>query len=214
MEKYPKIQTVFLRDPATKHKTLLEGQFARPEFRYLADNRWLFTEKIDGTNIRVIWNADFHSVDLRGRADNSSVPPFLLDRLFEMLSVDLFESQYPETSMTLYGEGYGDKIQKSGGKYISGGVSFILFDVLIDEYWLQRDGILDIAEHLDIACVPLIGTGTLHEGIDLVRDGFFSLVSESTLIAEGLVMRPVVDLWDRAGRRIIAKVKRKDFRQR
>ena len=48
MIKYPKIQTVYLRDPETKYRTLLEGQFALPEFEYLANNEWIFTEKIDG----------------------------------------------------------------------------------------------------------------------------------------------------------------------
>ena len=52
---YHKIQTVFLRDPETKYRTLLEGQFALPEFEYLADNKWVFTEKVDGTNVRIIW---------------------------------------------------------------------------------------------------------------------------------------------------------------
>ncbi|KKK85362.1 hypothetical protein LCGC14_2774100, partial [marine sediment metagenome] len=36
--------------------------------------------------------------------------------------------------------------------------------------------------------------------------------SEDERLAEGLVMRPVVDLFDRKGNRIIAKVKAKDFR--
>lgn len=50
---YHKIQTIWLRDPATKHQTLLEGEWAKPEFGYLADNLWEFTEKVDGTNIRI-----------------------------------------------------------------------------------------------------------------------------------------------------------------
>ena len=44
MKEYHKIQTVYLRDPATKYKTLLEGQFAKPEFDYLKDNIWIFTD--------------------------------------------------------------------------------------------------------------------------------------------------------------------------
>ena len=38
MDPYPKIHTVFKRDPATKHKTLLEGEYSLPEFAYLAGN--------------------------------------------------------------------------------------------------------------------------------------------------------------------------------
>ncbi|MBU1082564.1 MAG: hypothetical protein KKB59_18905, partial [Spirochaetes bacterium] len=49
MQKYHKIQTVFKRDPETKFKTLLIGDFALPEFEYLKNNLWVYTEKVDGT---------------------------------------------------------------------------------------------------------------------------------------------------------------------
>ena len=53
MKEYHKIQTVFKRDPSTNHKTLLMDDYSLPEFEYLKNNHWIFTEKIDGTNIRV-----------------------------------------------------------------------------------------------------------------------------------------------------------------
>ena len=37
MDKYPSIETVWERDPATKHKFLIEGKWARLEFEYLKD---------------------------------------------------------------------------------------------------------------------------------------------------------------------------------
>jgi hypothetical protein len=57
MQKYHKIQTMFKRDPERKYKTILLAEWARPEFRYLEDLSWEWAEKIDGTNIRVIWHA-------------------------------------------------------------------------------------------------------------------------------------------------------------
>ena len=48
MKEYHKIQTVFMRDLENRYKTLLEGQFSLPEFEYLANNEWAFTEKVDG----------------------------------------------------------------------------------------------------------------------------------------------------------------------
>jgi len=56
MQQYHKIQTVYLRDPETRYKALLDGQLAKPEFDYLQHNQWEFTEKVDGTNIRVEWD--------------------------------------------------------------------------------------------------------------------------------------------------------------
>ena len=65
MNVYHKIQTVFKRDPETKYKTLLMGEYSLIEFEYLRYNDWVWTEKINGTNIRVIYD-DFLTGDLIG----------------------------------------------------------------------------------------------------------------------------------------------------
>ena len=73
---------------------------------------------------------------------------------------------------------------------------------------------INIADKLQIDVVPIVGYGTLQEGIDLVRSGFGSTVSpKDKYIAEGLVMRPVVELLNRMGHRIITKAKHRDFIQ-
>jgi ATP-dependent RNA circularization protein (DNA/RNA ligase family) len=209
VEPYHKIQTVFLRDPDTKYRTLLDGQFAKPEFEYLKDNEWIFTEKIDGTNIRVVWDASARLVLFRGKTDRAQIPPFLYLKLETMFTVDLFHAYYPETSMTLYGEGYGAKIQKGGGKYIQDGVDFILFDVNIGGIFLERENVEDIANNLGIKVVPIIGRGTLRDAVIIAQHGFASQVGTQT--AEGLVMRPSVELLSRRGERVISKVKHRDF---
>lgn len=206
MDTYHKIQTVYLRDPATKYRTLLMGQYALPEFEYLAENEWTWTEKIDGTNIRVDW--DTERILFGGRTDNAQTPTFLLVKLQEMFPVDLFRTEYPGLPMTLYGEGYGAKIQKGDGDYIDG-QSFILFDVSISGNWQPRESVEDIAAHLSIDVVPIIGTGALPEAIELVQTGLPSHVGIRE--AEGLVMRPVVELLTRTGQRVITKIKVKDF---
>ncbi len=81
MKEYHKIQTVYLRDPATKHKTLLEGQYALPEFAYLANNTWLFTEKVDGTNIRAMFDGE--RISFGGKTDAAQIPAKLVERLRE-----------------------------------------------------------------------------------------------------------------------------------
>jgi len=205
--KYPKIQTVYKRDPATRYKTLLEGEFSIPEFEYLADNQWLFTEKIDGMNIRVGWDCD--AVRFAGRTDRAQVPPFLLARLKEMFPPAKFPVLYPETAMVLYGEGYGAKIQKGGGNYIPDGVSFILFDVLVGDCFLRWEDVCDIAVHLEIETVPVLGRGTLLQAVEMARRGFKSLIGDAQ--AEGVIMRPAMELLTRRGQRIIAKIKRRDF---
>ncbi len=210
MNKYHKIQTVWQRNPETKFKTLLEDQWAMPEFEYLKDNEWIFTEKIDGTNIRVVYdNETTWQVEFRGRTDKAQIPPFLLKKLYGLFPIEKFKELYPDTPMILYGEGYGARIQKGGGDYISDGVSFILFDVMINDNWLDRENVEDISNQLGIDIVPTVGRGDLMFAIDMAKEGLRSHMSSQ--MAEGLVMRPTVELNDRMGHRIIAKIKHKDF---
>ena len=210
MEKYHKIQTVYKRNPETRYKTLLEGEWALPEFEYLANNLWTFTEKIDGTNIRIDWDCT-EQVRFGGRTDRAQIPTFLLDRLQDLFPPAKFGALYPDTSMTLYGEGYGAKIQKGGGNYIPDGQDFILFDVMIGGNYLERHNVEDIAAHLAIDVVPIVGEGTLAGAVYMARKGFVSTIGSHAHVAEGLVMRPKVELRTRMGHRVIAKIKHKDF---
>lgn len=209
MIKYPKIESLFSRDDKT-HK-LIEGQWRLPEFEYLKDNIWEWTEKVDGTNIRVIWNGE--AMIFRGRTDKASMPVFLYEKLQELFSVEkmrkVFCDACPEEPVCLYGEGYGAKIQKGGHNYISDGVDFVLFDVLIGKWWLKREDVEGIAGALSIGVVPIVGEGSLGDMVSLVQDGFRSRWGDFP--AEGLVARPKVELKARGGRRIITKVKHRDF---
>ncbi len=205
MKEYHKIQTVYERDPATKHRTLIDGQFACSAFRFLQDNDWEFTEKIDGTNIRV--HCDGSKVRFGGRTSNAQIPTFLYDKLQEMFGDNGALRQLGD-DVTLYGEGYGAKIQK-GGDYIPDGVDFILFDVRIGDWWLSRNDAYDVADKLGVRPVPHLGHGTLSRAVHMAKAGFQSEIG--TALAEGLVMRPGAELFERNGKRVIAKIKCKDF---
>ena len=149
MKEYHKIQTVFLRDPETKFKTLLEGEFAYPEFRYLANNEWVFTEKVDGTNIRVMF--DGQQITFGGKTDDAQIPAFLVTRLQEVFlpQLETFKAKFTD-GVCLYGEGYGAKIQKGGGNYRQD-QDFVLFDVKVGDWWLERSSIEDIASTLRLS---------------------------------------------------------------
>ncbi len=49
MKEYDKIQTVFKRDMSKNGKTLLMDQFSLPEFEFLQNVPWVFTEKVPTT---------------------------------------------------------------------------------------------------------------------------------------------------------------------
>lgn len=207
MSEYHKIQTVFLRDPDTKFKTLLDGQYALPEFEYLAANNWIFTEKVDGTNIRIYIDGEGNAT-FGGRTDRAQIPATLIERLQAITAdKDNLANKFPDGAI-LYGEGYGAKIQKGGGNYRED-QSFVLFDVRVGDWWLERDAVVDVAAAIGIEVVPSIGAGPLSDALDMCRVGFHS--SWGDFAAEGIVARPEVGLCNRSGKRVITKIKCKDF---
>ena len=227
---YCKINTLFLRDD---NNIIIPSRFTCEEFEYLKDNLWEATEKIDGTNMRVELTLDTYDVEtmpgsfeeettismnFRGRTDNAQIPPHLLDKMKLLFDKDtlieyFFKDKEP-CSITLFGEGYGAKIQK-GGNYIKDDVNFILFDVLVNgKWWLKRSALEQIAKDLNIEIVPLIGYMTIPEAIEYVKKGFKSTIAENKEYnAEGLVLKPTCGLLDRSGKRIITKIKTCDFQK-
>lgn len=208
MSEYHKIPTVWKRDPETKFKTLIPGAWATPELEVLRDIHWIAEEKVDGTNIRVIW--DGHRVSFAGRTDRAQIPSHLMTELQAAFPEGAMEEQFRDSPTVLYGEGYGAKIQKGGGDYNPDGCAFILFDVRVGEWWLRREDVGAVAEGLSISTVPVpYPCLTLSQAVEECRKGFPSAMRGTP--PEGLVLRPAVDLFDRRGNRIIAKVKIKDF---
>jgi hypothetical protein len=205
--KYHKINTLFKRDMAAPGKPLILGDWSEPEFNYLKENLWEFTEKVDGTNIRV--NVDSTSITFGGRTDKAEIPQPLLERLGDIFfhQSDAVMDMFQEGAV-LYGEGYVGKIQ-DGSKYRQD-EHFVLFDVRVGPWWLKRDAVEDVARKLGLEVVPVIGTGTLYDAVRLAQDGFKSKWGDFE--AEGIVARPKVDLLARSGNRIITKIKCCDFK--
>ena len=210
MNKYHKIPSVFKRD-VDGSKKLIEGEFESELVKYLKDNQWIFTEKVDGTNIRVNW--DGHKVTFGGRTDNANIPADLMNRLIEIFVNDeteeLFEQKFGETEITLYGEGYGPKIQKGGGLYRDN-VDFIMFDAQIGDRWLEQDEAREIAQAFGLDFVPLVLTGTINDAVELVKTNPDSKIGSAKM--EGVVGRPMVEMRDGHGKRAIVKIKCKDFK--
>lgn len=210
MIEYNKIETLWKRDMEGSKK-LLEGEFRNPTVEFLKDNIWQFTEKVDGTNIRVYW--DGHTVTFGGRTDKAQIPTQLLDHLLTTFKTNeaeqIFEEKFGETPVILFGEGYGPKIQKGGGLYRDT-VSFILFDVYISGNYQSRETVEDVARSFDIDVVPIILEGTIQAGVEYVKTNPKSTMGTAEM--EGLVGRPKVEMRDRCGKRVIVKIKWEDFK--
>lgn len=210
MVKYPKIETLFKRD-MDGTRQLIPGKFRDPAVEYLADNQWVCTEKIDGTNIGVVW--DGYSITFQGRTERAEIPKHLLSYLEQKFLNDeteqLFEQTFGGKNVVLFGEGYGPKIQK-GGAYRDD-VSFILFDAYVvdSDLWLSREAVEQIGVAFGIDVVPVIFIGTMREAIEYVLNSPKSTIGNAPM--EGLVCKPKVALLDHKGRRIVVKVKAKDL---
>ena len=155
MTEYVKIPNIFKRETFGKNK-LIEGEYSSPELEYLKDAEWEFTYKANGTNIRICW--DGYRVSFMGRTDKAQIPAHLLARLEELFGgeykEELFEQTFGNKEVILFGEGIGEKIQKGGGLY--GSADFVLFDVYIGGYWLNREAVEHFAEVFGISVDELM----------------------------------------------------------
>lgn len=178
---------------------------------------------------------------IKGKTDNAQIPShldkymketFTEDKVYTALGIKKFipinewtehnwvvskEDPTPDESKipvmyTLYGEGYGMKIQKGGGRYLSNSVSFRGFDVKVNDTYLLRDNAMEVFNKLGADTVPYFGQMTIDEAIEKVREGFVSEISEDrTFMAEGLVLSSPLGLKNRRGERLIVKIKYMDF---
>lgn len=211
---YIKIENIYNR-ATDGSKKLIEGSFANATVEFLKDAIWQFTEKIDGTNIGIVW--DGHRISVQGRTPDTSIPATLVNKLYELFGAsgneELFEQKFGETGVILFGEGYGNKIQRVGSKYRDD-VSFILFDVYVpsQKTWLNRESVEDIAKAFNIEIVPILFEGNLNEGVAYVKSKPMSTIGIAPM--EGVVARPKMELRDRRCKRVIVKIKAKDFEYR
>lgn len=215
MSQYHKIETLYERDEATfkiKEPLILKNRV------YGIIKTWLWTEKVDGTNIRCIYRDG--KLTFGGKTDNASLPAGLVNWLQEHVSLDRLREVFPDDvslhpDVVIYGEGYGAGIQKGGGDY-SPEKKLIVFDILVgNKWWLADENVFDVAQKLGLNVVPFIGEFTLEEATEMVRKGFKSRCAiNPDKDAEGLVGRPVEALFDKKGHRLICKLKTKDFAER
>lgn len=204
---YHKIETLFERDKATF--VVDPTRIKAPVLGTIRE--WDVTEKIDGTNIRVMLS-ESGEVSFGGRSNAAQIPGDLVQYLIRTFTQEHLKASLwidGPAEVILFGEGYGPGIQKGGGLYRQD-KSFILFDVLVGgQWWLDREAVADVADKLGIATVPYLGRMTIGGIVELVRHPFPSRLGTAT--AEGIVGRPIETLFDKRQNRIIIKLKTKDF---
>lgn len=219
MSEYLKINSLYKRDKETNK--LIVGDYSCEEFESV--DRWMVTEKIDGTNVRVMYQRKDGISQLRfgGRTDAAQIPTDLLAYLQDTFNIYMFQERFPDAqTVTLYGEGYGGKIQ-SGGWYCKT-PEFVLFDVKIGHWWLEVPNVAQVALQLGIKSVPILASGhedsviwTKQEIVDYVKRGPLSLLArESQKAMEGVVARSYPQMFTRMrGEPVMFKLKYKDMKE-
>lgn len=204
---FPKIYSPFKRATEGPNKNKLKrGEWYDPAFATLQDATWRWSEKLDGTNIRIHWDGVRRSIG--GRTERAQLHGDLVTWIDENMPEELFEQLFGGDKITLYGEGIGAGIQKVGVNY-GPQKKFVLFDVLIDGVWRSRQTINDVAVGLGIETAKELPNGTLWDAISHVEDGLKSEYGD--FYAEGLVGVPVNGFLNYRGGRIMVKVKHEDF---
>ena len=210
---YCKINTIWKRDEKGK---VIIGDWSRPEHEFLGELPWHWTEKIDGTNIRLHQASAGMEVVVGGRTDKADLPPKLVENLDNAGVLDI--SKWTQLSdkasgapITVYGEGFGAGIQKGGHYQAEKG--FIVFDVRVGPWWLKHEDVCEVADTLGLPVVPYVGTFNPRVAWTMIASGDYKSAWPDAPL-EGLVGKPLVDLQDRTGDRIIMKVKVKDWEDR
>lgn len=225
MERYGKTPGPFKRG---KNNKIILGKWSDGTLEYLQDAKFMFTEKLDGTNIRLIYwpacspystpigeehvlNSTGHPayLEIRGRSDNATVH-HKLQEWKDSLDIDLFVKAFGDNRVCIYGEGIGDGIQKGGPQY--GSTHFRAFAIKGSRGFLPFQVTSEILRHgLYLETAPVMACCTLNEGIKLVQRGVKSVFGNGKFWAEGLIGLPTVPLYTPKRERIIVKLKHRDL---
>ena len=240
--KFPKIQSLFKRynDRADRERIgeWIPGNYSTREFEALKSIPWKWTEKVDGTNIRVSFDND-HRILIGGKSDAAVIQPGLAQGICKSLGAYdgvFFDrerlSSFSEslTQIVIYGEGFGPGIQKAGVDY-GEEKQFIAYDIFIKTtedphvgYWMPRDISHTILTAAEIPVVPNVFeyptklTTLLNMFaymMDCVEaDEDSSEIKHATKkFKEGYVGMPCVDLFNARGGRIIVKLTYEDVKK-
>lgn len=220
---YPKKPGPYSRNPETKK--IEPGLWSNPQLQALDQpGLWIWTEKVDGTNIRVMW--DGYKVSFGGRTDRANLPGPLLQYLEDTYGSDeaeeIFEQQFGLQRAVVFGEGYGPGIQK-GGVYRDD-VSFIGFDLWVggqhdqpekpSGYFQDYETGRAIMSHaLNVPLVPEVDIEmSITEACGYVGGGHNNSIvaglnNKKTFECEGLIGVPKIPFYNQYHEQIAVKIK-------
>lgn len=168
-------------------------------------------EKIHGTSAHITWLPINKQINFFSGGEKHE--NFL--KLFNEKDLqDKFANISTDSSVIVYGEAYGGKQQGMSHTY-GKTLKFIVFDVKIGDNWLDVPNAEDVAKKLGLEFVAYEKVSTDLASLDFERDRPSRQAKRNGIledkIAEGVVLRPLIELSTNNGSRIICKHKRKEF---
>lgn len=183
---------------------------------------WCITEKIHGANFQVYYDGEQILLGSRNRFIKDNENFNNLNNLIQEIKPQLlhfFKSVNPESlPITLYGEVYGDGIQK-GVKY-SKTKKIRFFDLKFKDEYIPYDLALELFEFHRLPHIPVLEcfNGTISEVIKQVNTRFNSTIAEGDYselennLCEGVVIKPYYKEYKTIlGNRVIIKKKNEEF---
>lgn len=196
-------QFEMLQEIADRIKPELEKMFPKESAR--------FAPIKDGNKIQF-----YNLYSEPGKAEDGVVETTIkFDKEDSISEGGLYGVQLEEVPIYIYGEYFGQGIQKCGGRYF-GHNDFYVFDIEVQGWWIPKDMRDAYCKGLCLKTVPFVGINTLSEFEKMVTEGFETKVEgvkDPTLIEEGIVARPVVPIKDQRGNRVIVKIKYCDYKE-
>jgi hypothetical protein len=167
-------------------------------------------EKIHGTSAHVSWRDGAVSFSSGGEKHERFV------RLFDEAPLRAAFAAMGHSSVTVYGEAYGGSQQRQKWRY-GEALRFVAFEVGIGEAWLAVPQAHDVCTKLGLEFVHYVKVSTDLDVLDAERDAPSVQARRNGVDGdkprEGVVLRPLVELRDQRGERILAKHKRDEERE-
>jgi hypothetical protein len=169
-------------------------------------------EKCHGTSANVSWDGEKITVFSGGENYVNFCALFDLDALKAK-----FEAEHAGMHVKIHGEAYGGKQQGMSATY-GKALKFVVFDVKIGETWLNVPNAEQVAIRLGFEFVPYEEIDVTVEALNAERDKPSVLAVRNGILEpkkrEGIVVRPLHEVYDNRGERIISKHKNEDFQER
>lgn len=178
--------------------------------RILAFRECYAMEKIHGTSAHVRWSGGELHFSSGGEKHERFVSLFNRDTLAaNFLAIG-------HDPVVVYGEAYGGKQQGQSKRY---GIDlrFVAFEVQVGESFLQVEQAADFVSKLGLEFVHYVKVSTDLAALDAERDAPSEQAKRNGIVEpqtrEGVVLRPVYEVRDNRGERVMAKHKRDEERE-